>query len=787
MKIGSGISPARHLVPIWTLLLLLALMPLRAERQSVEAFLRTVETAVNRRDATKLAALTAPDVKNNWRWLRITSDLLEQQKPWRVGLLKLPQRGGGRTTFVTISKYHPPQTGSDRLYPLVKTSYGYGLGKEIPVADTGGYRVRDHRLQVRLNIRARRVSIRNRVEVERQAGAQSAAIFRMNAIYRVTSARRNGRTVPFAQSGGFLALPAPEGGRAFYDLAYHARLTGQKEDFILPNEAVMTGYWYPHTGRHPATHQVQITVPRGWTAVGQGERIETRKQGRLTVFTYQNRLPVSLFTLAAGRYRSYTMQSGGRKYAAYLLRANPQRAKQAMQIAARAVEWFSRHLSPYPYSGFAIVESDHFPPALECYSFTIANRSLIPSAIVHEVAHTWWGGIVPNTYLNTLWNESLTEYSDGLHVRETGSLGMHDWTPQILVAGLGQYIRSETVMNAYDAMNSTHSIIGYGKASLVLHQLERMIGKEKMLSILRRFIQRHRAGEAAEWQDFFAAVEEVMGQEWRDYFTAWFTRTDLPVLRFQNVAYRREDGQYRVAGEIVQAKPGFWLPLPITIKTESGEASRELIVRQDVTPFELTVDSRPEQIAIDPLWTTLRAPGKPSLPITLASLRSAAGPLLVIYATGGTPEQNAADREAALTTTQILFAHARVRSIADIHVTSEVLETSHVLLIGLPENLKLPDIWKRDIPLKYEPNAIVRDGQRLAGEDLWGLSVMAHPFREDRLLAHAAGSSPEAILHLRFRGDLDVTQNLFVVRGKSAPIISERIREPDSTLHDFKP
>ena len=45
-------------------------------------------------------------------------------------------------------------------------------------------------------------------------------------------------------------------------------------------------------------------------------------------------------------------------------------------------------------------------------------------ALVHEIAHTWWGGVVPNTYTRTLWNESFAEYSDGLYGRMTDSSGL---------------------------------------------------------------------------------------------------------------------------------------------------------------------------------------------------------------------------------------------------------------------------------------------------------------------------------------------------------------------------
>src|SRR5439155_25061635 len=179
-------------------------------------------------------------------------------------------------------------------------------------------------------------------------------------------------------------------------------------------------------GRLPATHEVAITVPRGWTAIGQGEFLGKNAGDAETTYTFSNKLAVSYFTIAAGKYIVTTRKVGGINVSAYLLRPNSERAEQAIDTAAGALNWFSQNFSPFPYTSYAVVETDVFPAALECYSFTLCAANYIPIAVVHEVSHTWWGGVVPNTYTRALWNESFAEYSDGLYDRINEKPGMHD-------------------------------------------------------------------------------------------------------------------------------------------------------------------------------------------------------------------------------------------------------------------------------------------------------------------------------------------------------------------------
>ena len=56
--------------------------------------------------------------------------------------------------------------------------------------------------------------------------------------------------------------------------------------------------------------------------------------------------------------------------------------------------------------------------ALEAYSFATYPAGGVPFFDTHEPAHTWWGGIINNDYLASIWNEGFADYSMVLFKRD---------------------------------------------------------------------------------------------------------------------------------------------------------------------------------------------------------------------------------------------------------------------------------------------------------------------------------------------------------------------------------
>ena len=88
---------------------------------------------------------------------------------------------------------------------------------------------------------------------------------------------------------------------------------------------------------------------------------------------------------------------------------------------AKALPFYEAHFGKFPYSHYALVETlGPFGGALEAYSFATFGGGAFQFATAHELSHTWWGGVVPNPYTRSMWNESFANYSDNLFRRLTG-------------------------------------------------------------------------------------------------------------------------------------------------------------------------------------------------------------------------------------------------------------------------------------------------------------------------------------------------------------------------------
>jgi len=556
-----------------------------------------------------MSSLCAPGVKSEFAWLTQGPNMLARPAPWQAKALDFPGVADpDKGTYVTFSKYHPCESTGDHLYRVLMTPIGPRLGAEIPEFDTGGTRVRDHAMDVRFDVPAKTVRITDHITVERSEGTLPGIVLRLNSIYSVLSVKQNGTAIPFKQSGGFIAIQSADSPRSEYDLSYKATITSGAEDYILPNQVGLTSYWYPHTGRLPATSTVRITVPRGWAAIGQGEFGGKTYDSTSSTFSYKNTLPICYFTLAAGKYTITTRKSGDITVSAYLLHPSSFRAATCIDTAIGALQWFSKNFSKYPYTHYAVVESGVYPAALECYSFTLVGQALLPLALVHEIAHTWWGGVVPNTYTRTLWNESFAEYSDGLYGRLNDKSGLHEFNAQVMCSPMfAPLMKQASLMTAHDAMNMAESVIGYGKGSLVLENLEWMLGSEKMLACMRKFIERHPKGEDAEWKDFIDAVVEVAGPEWTAYFTPWLTRTDLPGLTLSGVKSEKLGNKYVITGSVAQKEPAFWIRVPLHIDTAGGSRDESIYVRSASESFRIETTGKPVLVSLDPNHESLRA------------------------------------------------------------------------------------------------------------------------------------------------------------------------------------
>ena len=573
---------------------------------ALDTLVKAAEKAIQAKDFDALKSLSASDAAQQFAWVnQVTTP------KWEAGILAVPlatdaaadaAQGGAKTYLAVFHAWHTCESDGDHVHRLTETADGWKLGPEIPETETGGFRVRDHNLRVTLDVPQKSAQIQDAVMLERTAETSPDFILlRLSEDFTVANITLKGTALAFQQVGGLLTFRPPDTKKFEIAMTYAGHVNHQGSDYIRDNEATLNSYWYPHIARLPSTATVTATAPVGWTPIAQGElKAETTDKGGAITRTYRNDIPTCFFTLDMGKYHVTTRTTGGRTLLAYLLDDKPALAQSSLDTLESAIRFFDTTFARFPYSRYTVVQTQGaFQGALEAYSFATFGPGTLPETIVHELSHTWWGGLVPCAYTRSMWNESFAEYSDGLYHRQVLK-EVRTLSPRMRVL-MAKDFTAFTMRDAHDTSDDRQAGVGYGKGPLVLQMLENEIGLETMKKCCAAFAAGHPKGEAAEWEEFEGVVNKITGKNYRWFFAQWEERTGLPVAHLENVMMQHSGANYIVEGDFVQeGEPVYRMHVPVRIETADRPVNVAFEAAEARTHFRLTSQKPPTHLYLDP-------------------------------------------------------------------------------------------------------------------------------------------------------------------------------------------
>ena len=266
---------------------------------------------------------------------------------------------------------------------------------------------------------------------------------------RVSDVRVDGKDAAFSRKGHKLIGPAgrrPPQGRASSVRRVNYGGTpqelkdpdGSREGWVktadgafVSGEPAGAMTWFPGNN-HPgdkATYDFEITVPKGYTAVANGElRSEKTAKGR-TTFEWHNGAADGQLSRHR-RHRQVRCPAGpvrptGCRCMSRWIRRRPRRARKPLERLPEIVKWESGLFGPYPFSSAGAIV-DHTPArinwiALESQTKPVYAGAPDTSTVVHEMAHQWFGdSVTPKTWKDTWLNEGFATYAEWLWEEREG-------------------------------------------------------------------------------------------------------------------------------------------------------------------------------------------------------------------------------------------------------------------------------------------------------------------------------------------------------------------------------
>ena len=286
-----------------------------------------------------------------------------------------------------------------------------------------------------------------------------------------------------------------------------------------------------------ATFNLQIVVPSGLTAAGNGDLVSQHDlpNGK-RIYEWRQRFPIPsyIFGFAAGpfkivkeKYKNVVLQYLATNYSEpevrRIFRATPDMLDF---FEARAgVKYADRTYTQVLATGGVEQEMSSFTALKESYGKHLLDNEQDLWLAAHEFAHQWWGNMVTCRDWNHFWlNEGVAtfmaaaylehRFGRAVYLREVATYRAN--YEKVRAAGKDKPL----VFPDWLHPTSEDRTLVYDKGAYVLHLLREEMGERAFWRGLLIFTQRH-FGKSVVTSDFIAAMEEANGKSLHEFFAKW--------------------------------------------------------------------------------------------------------------------------------------------------------------------------------------------------------------------------------------------------------------------------
>lgn len=338
------------------------------------------------------------------------------------------------------------------------------------------------------------------------------------------------------------------------------------------------------------SYDVALTLPAGYVSGATGLPGDTKKNADGTqTIPYSARGVIDFAWVASPNLKSTTRKVGSTEVVYLYLPEHEWSIERCLGSAVDALQHFSQWYGPYPYTRLTVVDVPEAGPGvggMEYPTFVTAGASqsdqrepaspwqdTLRITTVHEVAHQWFQSMVATNEGEEPWlDEGFADYSTmRLFIAEYGLTfddAANNFEPGFLAGRRRRYLRLPSVPmdgKSWDFTLDEYVTAAYAKPDLSLLTLERELGEETMLKIMRTYFERYRFTHPTT-ADFQKVATEVSGQT-----LGWF---------FDGLVYHGQTLNYiakSIQGETITVDRTGNLVIPVDIQATFADGSTQSV------------------------------------------------------------------------------------------------------------------------------------------------------------------------------------------------------------------
>lgn len=322
------------------------------------------------------------------------------------------------------------------------------------------------------------------------------------------------------------------------------------------------------SNQHFINLDATISTNINQTAICIGEMIKSWNQDDRRFFHYKTSAPIPFrFAVASGRYEQRKARYNNIDLIAYYHPAHAQNIDHLLQSSKQSIEYFVKNFGEYPFQTLRLVEISSFTRGFAgtAYptSFFItedfgyksnikndARRDIINELASHEISHSWWG----NSSINPderegakLLTETLAMYSElMIHKKMYGEEPMLDRVNihKSIYLNERAFLTEEPLIK----VNPSKSFICYDKGMVIMYQLYKSLGEEKINHALSQFYNKHRYPNPSPIaSDLVRELYAVADGAQQKKIDEWFKEIIVYDIKIDSLRLQQEREQYQLS------------------------------------------------------------------------------------------------------------------------------------------------------------------------------------------------------------------------------------------------
>ena len=299
-----------------------------------------------------------------------------------------------------------------------------------------------------------------------------------------------------------------------------------------------------------------------------------------------------------------------------------------VDVTNRILSFYGNKFAPFPYEKMAVIEAP-LPPFLGgvgpasmmfLQESMVAHPEVPEVLLAHELAHQWFGNLIPVNITDPGYNQWLsegfatycdalyTEYKDGpkafaLHIEQYQQL----YYQFAMMAPKG----SGAIKDTISPMSPLYRPVVYEKGALVLHMLRKVMGDEKFFRLMRQFVETYR-NKPTTTDDFRKMASEIDGEDLSWFFAEWY---DQAVFAHWKVSAEvKTDGGGGAEAKVTITQPDDLVKMPVDVTLIGSRGERQVVKDVMLDKKENVLQARtafvPVRVVVDEEHWILRRLGK---------------------------------------------------------------------------------------------------------------------------------------------------------------------------------